>query len=86
VSLLLSARDPVNDMTVERVVPLEGAVPSGAPLPVTLFGVSEYVRNVLLPNLHVEQSFVQGRPHTVLLGDEQGAAAVAAAALREGRL
>ena len=85
-SLLLSARDPVKEVTSARVLPLESAVPLGAPVPATLYGVSEYVRNVLLPNIHVEQSFVEGQPHTVLLGEEQGASALAAAALRAGRL
>ena len=76
-SLVLSARDPARDMSIARTVPLERVLDPRAPRPATLHGVSEFVRNELLPRLHVEQSFVEGRTHALLLPGETGPAGTA---------
>ena len=75
ISLVLSARDMVRDMSISKQVALAPLLKDTPPL-MTLHGVSEYVRNVLLPKLHIQQSFVDGRGHAILVeGESTGAGA-----------
>jgi hypothetical protein len=71
VSLVLEARDVQRDMSITREMPLDSLLGTGVASPPlalsTLHGVSQYVRNVLLPKVHIQQSFVEGRPHTLLV-------------------
>ncbi len=69
VSLVMEARDVARDMSISKAIPLHYLQAPTATLS-TLHGVSEYVRNVLLPKLHIQQSFVDGRGHTLLVEGE----------------
>ncbi len=71
ISLVLSARDMVRDMSISKQVALAPLLKDTPPL-MTLHGVSEYVRTVLLPKLHIEQSFVDGRGHAILVEGVEG--------------
>ena len=77
VSLVLEARDVQRDMSIAKEIALDSLLGrgtgTGPQALTTLHGVSQYVRNVLLPKVHIEQSFVEGRPHALLV-DGPGAA------------